>query len=198
MAILSLSDFKTWVRTEISGDDTVNQQALDASLGLLRSEAGRDFTVVDGETVDSAARTFRPRPCSDVLWISDYASITSVTENGTLLVSGTDYIAEPDGNRHEATGEWRPYDRLYRIDRPWYTNGWRRTVSIVGKPGWSTESAVLVEALKVLTADWLAMRDSRNGVIAVTGDGFSIGARSNPLVVKAVAALAGPMSIGIA
>lgn len=197
MPILSLSDFKTWVYTEISADDTLNQAAIDASLSLLSSESGRNFTVVDGGTV-ATARTFRPTPCSDVLFITDCAAITSVVENGVTLAAGTDYIAEPDGNRHIATGDWRPYDTLLRLDRAWYHDGHRRTVTITGKWGWSTASTVVIEALKVLTADWLAQRNSRNGVVAATTDGFSIGARSNPLVQRAINSLKGPLGIGIA
>lgn len=194
---LSLATFKLWVRTEISGDDTLNQQALDSSLELLASESGRNFTVVS-EATAAEERTFRPHHCSDVLYITDCADIVSVEENGVVLTEGTDYIAEPDGNRDMATGDWRPYSCLYRLDRPWYYHGRRRTVTIDGKWGWSTESAALTEAMKVLTADWLSMRNSRNGVIAVTDDGFSIGARSNPLVLAAVRALAGPLSFGLA
>lgn len=194
---LSLAVFKTWVRTEIGGDDTLNQQAIDSSLELLASESGRNFDVVT-EATAAAERTFRPTYCSDVLWITDCADIVSVEENGVALTEGTDYIAEPDGNRDQATGDWRPYSVLYRLDQSWYTNGRRRTVTIDGKWGWSTESAALTEAMKVLTADWLSMRNSRNGVVAVTTDGFSIGARSNPLVVAAVKALQGPLSIGLA
>lgn len=194
---LSLADFKSWVRTEISADDTLNQQAIDASLAMLGSEAGRNFTLVDESTEDEE-RTFRPVHCSGVLFITDCAAITSVVENGITLAAGTDYIAEPDGNRDVATGDWRPYSTLYRLDTYWYTNGFRRTITIDGKWGWSTQSAPLTEALKVLTADWLSMRNSRNGVIAVTSEGFSIGVRENPLVQAAVRTLTGPLSIGIA
>lgn len=199
--VLDRPTFEAWVRTEISGDANLNQAAIDAATSYLGSPvtgAGRNFTLVDGDTVASA-RTFRPAThCTSVLWITDAAEITSVSENGTALTVDLAYIAEPNGNRDEASGQWRPYDRLYRLDSWWYHDGYRRTVTVTAKWGWTTFDPLIGEACKVLAQDWAAQRNSANGVIGATADNFSIGMRTNPLVMAAINALRGPMSIGIA
>ena len=200
MTVLDISDedFKLWVRTEISGDNSLNVEAAQAALSHIGIEAGRNLTVVTAAT-SATALHLRPRTTqSDVLWIQDAASITSVVENGVTLVDGTDYIAEPYGNKDEATGEWKPFDRLYRLDSYWYTDGRRRTVVVTAKWGWSTVHPLAREAVKVLGKDWLQQRDLRGGVVATGPEGFSIGARMNPMVLGAIKAISGPLSIGIA
>jgi hypothetical protein len=192
-SLLARDVLEEWVRTEITSDQTLNGQAIDAGQSLLAEMSGREFVLVTVDTTASA-RTFTPEHCRMRLNISDAASITSVVENGVTLTDGTHYLAEPNGNRHRSTGEWRPYSTLVRLDNYWYTNGPRRTVTVTAKWGWTTLPVVATEALKVLAADWLAMRNSRNGVVSVTTEGFSIGMRDNPLVKAAAAAVAGPMS----
>jgi len=195
---ISDEDFKLWVRTEISGDNPLNVEAAQAALSYVGIEAGRNLTVVTSATAATALH-LRPRTsCTDVLWIQDAASITSVVENGVTLVDGTDYIAEPYGNKDEATGEWKPFDRLYRLDSWWYADGRRRTVVVTAKWGWSTVHPLAREAVKVLGKDWLQQRDLRGGVVATGPEGFSIGARMNPMVLGAIKAISGPLSIGIA
>lgn len=192
-SLLAREKLEEWVRTEITSDQVLNGEAIDAGQTLLAELAGREFVLVTASTT-ATPRTFAPEHCRTRLHISDAAEITSVVENGVTLASGTHYLAEPNGNRHRATGEWRPYSTLVRLDNYWYTNGPRRTVTVTAKWGWTTLPVVATEALKALAADWLAMRNSRNGVVAVSGDGFSIGMRDNPLVKAAAAAVAGPMS----
>lgn len=195
---LSTEQFKAWVHTSISADDSINSQALDAALAHLSARTGRNLAVVTDATADVTFNLTPRTHCTDVLWIQDLATITSVVENDVTLVAGTDYVAKPDGHLDEATGQWKPYDRLYRLDSWWYWDGRKTTVVVTGKPGWSTVHPLAREAVKVLAADWLSMRESRNGIVSATVDGFSIGARSNPLVEQAVSALSGPLSFGIA
>lgn len=195
---MSLDQFKAWVHTTISNDDGINLQALQASTAYLAHRTGRNLTLVTSSTT-ATAMSMRPvNSCTDLLYIQDAASITSVVEAGATLVAGTDYIAEPYGNVDEATGDWMPYDRLYRINTYWYSDGRTRPIVVTAKWGWSTVHPLAREAVKVLAADWLSLRESRNGIVSATVDGFSIGARSNPLVEQAVSALAGPQSFGIA
>lgn len=198
MSVLDLTDeqFNAWVRTEL--DPNLTAQAAQAALSLIGNGAGRNLTVVLAGTAATALEV-RPRTaCTDVLWLQDAASITSVVENGVTLVDGTDYIAEPYNHIDEATGEWKPYDRLYRLDASWYWDGRRRPIAVTAKWGWSTVHPLAREAVKVLGKDWLAMRDLRGGIVMAGPEGFSIGARKNPMVMEAISAIAGPMSIGIA
>jgi len=200
VTVLDISDeqFKAWFNTSLSKDNALIAQGLAAAVAHLSARTGRNLTVVDDDTADVTFNLTPRSHCTDVLWIQDLATITSVVENGVTLVAGTDYVAKPDGHLDEATGQWKPYDRLYRLDSWWYWDGRKNTVVVTGKPGWSTVHPLAREAVKVLAADWLSMRESRNGIVSATADGFSIGARSNPLVEQAVSALAGPQSFGIA
>jgi hypothetical protein len=194
--LLALDTFTQWVRTEITEDESGIEQSIDAAETVLRFATGRAFQLVGVATVASS-RAFRPASCSRHLWIDDAATITAVTENGVSLVADTDYLAEPYQNRDETTGDWRPFDRLLRFDRSWYTHDVRRTASITGTWGWSVLPAVASEALQVIAADWQSMRNSRNGVVSVSVEGFAIGMRENPLVQQAAHALRGPKSWGI-
>lgn len=200
MTVLDISeeDFKTWVRTEISGDNSLNVEAAQAALSHIGIEAGRNLTVVTSATSATALHLRPETSCTDVLWIQDAASITSVVENGVTLVSGTDYQPMPYDNKDRATGEWKPYDRLERLDAAWYWNSRHLTVVVTAKWGWSTVHPLAREAVKVLGKDWLQQRDLRGGVVATGPEGFSIGARMNPMVLGAIKAISGPLSIGIA
>lgn len=188
--LLARDVFTAWVRTEIVSDLPAIDTSIAAAETVFRHATGRQFTLV-GAATTATARTFRPARCTRYLWIDDAAEITAVSENGTALTVNTSYLAEPDGNRDESTGEWRPFDRLIRLDQDWYWDDMRRTVSVTAKWGWSTLPEVAVEALKVIAADWQAMRNSRNGVVSVSVDGFAIGMRDNPLVEQAARALKG-------
>ncbi len=44
----------------------------------------------------------------------------------------------------------------------------------------------MIEACQYLANHWLANRDVRGGVIGSTADGFSIGVRKNPNVMRAL------------
>ena len=188
--LLARDAFMAWVRTEITSDEPSINQSIAAAESVFRTAAGRQFALV-GAATTASARTFRPERFTRYLWIDDAAEITSVSENGTALTPNTNYLAEPDGNRDVNSGEWRPFDRLIRLDQDWYRDDMRRTVSVVSKWGWSTLPEVATEALKVIAADWQSFRNLRNGVMASDANGFAIGMRTNPLVEQAARALKG-------
>lgn len=194
---LTVVSYKSWATDETTSDDTLIEEAINAAEEWIDEHAGRSLVLVDGSTVASA-RVFRPKPCSDTLLITDCAEITSVVENGVTLVDGTDYIAEPLNGVHVATNSYRPYDALVRLDRAWYTNGKRATVTVTGKWGWTSIPQVVVTAARILAADWLANRHVRLGVVGSTVDGFSIGVRQNPNVMKAISVIAGRQSVQVA
>lgn len=198
---LSPGTFVSWARNDILADEPLVTTAIQASEEYIDSRSGRSLVlaVLDGadETAD-VTRQFRPDRCSTSLWIPDMAEVSSVTEDGTLLVAGDDYQAEPFDNLDRASNSYRPFDRLVRLDRYWYTNGARPTVEVVGKPGWTSIPAAVIEACCILTNDWLTNRDVRLGVVGSDESGFSIGVRQNPYVMAAIDTIRGANSWGIA
>ena len=193
---LSVDTFRKWTRNDIDADESIILTAIHASEEWIDQRSDRYLSLADDDTAD-VTRKFRPG-CTNVLRIPDFATITTVEENGTVLVDGTDYQAEPFDKLDRDTGVYRPFDRLVRLDRAWYRNGSRPTVEGTGKPGWASIPAVAIEAACILTNDWLQNRNIRLGVVGATGDGFSIGARENPFVISAIDAIRGPVVWGIA
>ena len=195
--VLDLTTFKAWARDQIAADDPLNESAINAATSQLGTWSGRTLTLVTGATT-ATARTYEPEHCTDVLWIEDAAEITSVVEDGTTLTAGTDYRPAPTGNRQRGSSNWRPYDRLYRLDSWWYRDGRRETITVTAKWGWTSFDPLIGEAVKVLAKDWALNRNTAFGNAGVTPEGFSVGMRRNPAVEAAIKAIAGPLSIGIA
>lgn len=194
---LTVATFQAWARDDIDADSDLIETAINAAEEWLDDKAGRTLVLVDDETVASA-RKFRPDPGTDTLIVPDLAEITSVVEDGTTLTIDTDYQAEPFDNLDPSSQQYRPYDTLRRLDRYWYTNGRRPTVTVTGKWGWTEIPAVVVTACEILTNDWLQNRNVSLGVVGSTTEGFSIGVRQNPNVLSAIRAIRGPKSWGLA
>ena len=186
---LTVASYKDWANDDTSASDDLIEEAINASEEWIDTESGRRLVVVDGSTT-ATAQSFRPDG-SCYLNIPDAAEITSVVENGTTLTEDTHFQAEPFGNLHPTTAAYRPYDRLTRLDAFWYTNGPRATVVVTAKWGWTAIPSAVVTAARVLTSDWLANRQVRLGVVGSTADGFSIGIRENPNVLRALKAIHG-------
>ena len=190
---IDADEFKQWARNDIVKDDDLVLRAIAAAEDLLDDEAGRALRIVTDST-DASARSFTPDGTS-ALRIPDAAEITSVVENGTTLVDGTDYRPDPTDHADPTTLAWRPYSELIRFDRGWYRNGERLTVTVTAKWGWLEDEfpALIVQGGYVLAADWLEHRNVRLGVQARVGeDGFSVGIRSNPAVRRAIGVIKGP------
>lgn len=78
------------------------------------------------------ANVLKPRQ----MWVDDIATITSVTDDGTALVSGTDYYAWP---RNRGVAQPEPIMRLDRLTGSWPTNVEDPEVVVVGLFGYSDE-----------------------------------------------------------
>lgn len=196
---LTVNSYKAWANDDTSADDTLIEEAINASEEWLDEQMGRSLVLIaDLEAATATAKTFRPDQHSSTLRIRDAAEITSVVENGVTLTEGTHYVGYPYDNEHPTTGAYRPFDRIYRLDTCWYTDGHRATVTVTAKWGWTSIPAAVVTAARVLTSDWLANRQVRLGVVGSTADGFSIGVRENPNVLKAIRTVAGINSVMVA
>lgn len=195
-AWLPVEIFRQWAHDDVPDDDNLVDQAIAAGQQLLEKEAGRTLTPASGT---SSARSFRPDGYTDLLWINDCDSITSIVENGVTLVAGTDYQAEPLNQIDSDTGDYRPYDRLRRLNAAWYRNGHQATVVATCDWGWASASIppIVVEATQVLAKDWLGHRIVNLGVVGSTADGFSIGIRQSPTVRRAVNTIKHPLKWGI-
>lgn len=113
--------------------------------GLLRhiEAASRE---VDGRTnrkfyVESGTRYYPARKANTLkprqMWVDDTATITSVTDDGEVLVSGTDYYGWP---RNRGVVEPEPIIRLDRLTGAWPTDLEDPKVAVVGLFGYSNES----------------------------------------------------------
>ncbi len=187
--------FADWLRDGIGGNRALNEQSIAAAEQQLDRLAGRSFQVA-ADT--GTARKFRPKPGAGTLFIPDAAVIESVVENGTTLTVDVDFEPAPFNNLDPVTGNYRPYDRLHRLDAAWYSYGdSRSTVTVTARWGWATVPMVIVEACKVLAADWLSNRDAQVGTIGLDGNGFAIGVRRNPFIADAVKVMSGAGVTGI-
>jgi hypothetical protein len=195
---VTASSFRAWARDDVTADDDLIGEAIEAAEEWLDEELGRYIYPVTGST-SATARTYVPGYCTDVLHIHDAASVSSVVENSITLVEGTDYQLEPLSNVSVNGNEYRPYDVVRRLPygQTWYTDGPVGTVVVTAKWGWTSTSipSAASQAIRFLASDWLANRDVRGGVIGSTTDGFSIGVRTNPNVMRAVRRLSSAKSV---
>lgn len=194
MSIVALADFKTYVRDEANGlNDATLQGYLDAASQALNNTCQRQFVVAGAA---ATARSFQPRNYSDVLVIHDCVSITSVVDNGTTLVAGTGYQAEPLNNLSNA-GETVPFNQLVKPWTYWFSPTGFASVVVTAKWGWAAIPFQIVEACKVLGKELCNNQDVRLGLVAVNDVAMS-GIRTNKIVRDAVNAYPHPNSIGIA
>lgn len=181
-----VATFKQWWKTEISVDDTLVEAAINAAETAIDNALQRRMVVASGTP---SARVFRPTD-SDVLYINDAKTVTSIVENGTTLTSGTDYVLEPL-NGISATGETWPYYRVLRYGRCWYTDGVKATVTVTADWGWTAIPYEVIESCKIIASDMLSNRDMRNGLVAITEAG-GVGSRENLTVRNMIAKYRGP------
>lgn len=193
MSIVTLADFKAYVRDEAQGvNDATLQGYLDAATQGLNNACQRQFAVAG----IAAARSFQPRGSSHTLVIHDCTTITSVVDNGVTLVAGTDYQAEPLGHLSDS-GETVPFYKLYRPYTHWYSNSGLASVVVTATWGWAAIPAQITEACLVLGKELCNNQDVRYGIVGVA-DGVVTGIRQNKIVRDAIAAYPHPNSIGVA
>lgn len=171
MALISVEQLKRFHKSETTDDEWLYAMAIDAAEQYLRDETGRE--IHEADTV-ATARSYRPERGSDVLWIHDCAEITSVVEEGSTLVAGTDYVAEPLNNR-SASGAYMPTDRLRRYLASWEYDYQRPTVVVTAKWGWLAASIPvgMQMALYVASKAYLESRDVRQGLVVIENLGVS-------------------------
>lgn len=174
---VSTATFKQWWKTETTADDTLIEAAINAAELAIDNALQRKMIVATGT---DSARVYVPPTRSQVLYIHDTVDVTTIVENAVTLTAGTDYQLEPL-NGLAATGEARPYYRVRRLDRAWYWDGERATVTITADWGWAAIPFEVVESCKIIAADMLSNRDMRNGLVAITEAG-GVGSRQNQTV----------------
>jgi hypothetical protein len=179
---LPVEEFKDYARNEIpTADDAQIENAIDSAVDAVGGEINRSLTVA-GDT--ATARVFRPKYGRRLLFIDDCVAVTSVTENGSLLVVSTDYVAEPL-NGIDTAGHVVPYSALRRFGTSWYVDDDKATVSVLARWGWASIPPQLVTACKIVAKDVLMSRDVNFGIVAVT-EAAAFSARTNPTVRVAV------------
>jgi len=160
----SSADLKAYVRTTLAGasEDPIFDNSVDAAFELVSSTIGRELVAAGAST----SRVFAPEGWSDILFIDDCDTITSIVEKGTVVAT-TAWQAELLNHRGPG-GEYRPYHRVRRLNGiPWYFNRGEATITVNAAWGFGTLPASLIEALKVLVKDMILYRDVRFGVFQV-------------------------------
>ena len=188
---LTTAVFKTYLRSELTLEDTAYDAAINAAELWLDNKCQRRFEVASSTT----ARVFSPLS-GQVLIIHDCTAITTVVDNGTTLVTGTDYQPEPL-NAITAAGDPSPYYRLRRLNGYWYSWNSKATVTVTATWGWAAIPLSIVEACKIVAKDFFEQRDVTHGILGFSEAG-GIGTRENRLVQDAVNQYRHPNTIGIA
>lgn len=173
MAVPTLDEIKTFVRTSIAGtaEDALATNSVNAAIELVGAVTQRTIAVAGS----SSARSYAPRPCSSILRIHDCTSVTSVVENGTTLTVAVDYQLEPIGAL-DLTGATVPYEQIRRLSgSTWYTNYGATTVVVTAAWGFAAIPAGIVEAIKILAKD---IFDHRNVKFGLAGFDDFVGVRT--------------------
>ena len=191
---LTEAELKAYVRSEIVTDNNLYVAAINSAEVWLDSKMSRKVVLASVETPAANARVFIPSG-SQVMFIHDCTTITSVVDNGTTLVSGTDYQPEPL-NLLSDMGEARPYYRLRRLNGYWYSSINKATISVTATWGWAAIPPMVKEACKIVAKEYFQQRDVAHGLIGITDVG-GVGTRENQLVQDTVRAYQHPNSIGI-
>ena len=182
MPISTLANFKTFARVETASvDDAFLSAALDAAETTVRSTTGRYLAVAGSAT----ARSFVPDG-SAVLRFQDCTSVTSIVDDGTALVAGTDYQLEPINGLNTA-GETVPYTQARRLGGTWSnTVEGKATVVVTAAWGWAAIPSWAVQATLILARDIVQARDQIGGVAGFDGFG-AVRVRENPMVAAILA-----------
>jgi hypothetical protein len=193
VAIVTLATFKSYIRDEGNGlDDATLLGYTEAATSALNNACGRQWVVASSAT----PRSFQPRGWSRTLIIHDCTTITSVVDNGSTLVSGTGYQAEPLNHLSDA-GETIPYYQLVKPSAEWYSSNGLASVVVTATWGWAAIPYQITQACLVLGKELCNNQDVRLGIVAVSDAAIS-GIRTNKIVRDAVNAYGHPNSIGVA
>lgn len=175
MAIVTLADFKVYVRDELAGaDDASLTTALSAAHASVYEYCQRSFELASTASV----RTYAPSS-GDVLRIDDCTTVTVVSNNG-VTVAAADWQAEPIGLRGFSQAP-RPVEQVRLLSSVWFTYFGKATASITATWGWAATPPEAVEAVKILAKDIAHQRNNKSGV-AGFGEFGSVRVRQNPYV----------------
>lgn len=167
MSIVTLETQKRWMNeTSSAANDSLIQAAMDAADGALNLACQRQFVLAG---VTPVTRVF-DAPGGSRLMISDWATITAVSDYNTVLSVGTGYQLYPLNGQNSA-GESVPYNAIDRLSSgfyyDWYTIGRPGTISVTGIPGWVAIPPGIIEASKLLAKDIYVNRDTRGNAIDI-------------------------------
>ena len=180
--------FSTTIKDRSKYDEAINagQQALD-------NACQRQFIVAS----DSSALTFRPEKArTDILWIRDCTSVTSVVENGTTLTADVDFVAEPIA-AEQWSGETLPYSSIRKASGSWYYDGSIPRIVVTAPWGWAAIPPGAVEACYVAAKAYLDGRDITLGLAGLT-EGGGVSEREAKAVRDFIRQYQGHHAIGIA
>lgn len=188
---LTVADWRTWARDEVTADNDEIGAAILAAQQHLDNACGRRFAVASG----TSARVYTPDRPQTIL-IDDCTAITSIVENGSTLNAST-YQAEPLNNLSPG-GETVPFDRVNRLSGCWYRDGRKATITVTATWGWAAVPFQIVEACKIVTKANLEVRDARFGLAAILDSGIGISPREVTAVKQAVSQYRGPRAVLVA
>ena len=161
-------ELKAYGNSTTVSDRNDYRTAILAAETQIDIDCQRSFDVASGTPSSLSFRSRSPGLC--VLDIRDCVSVTSVTENGALLVENVDYVLEPIAGE-QWSGEVRPYDRIVRTSGSWYYDGPIPTVVVVADWGWAAQPLGLKEVAKVAAKAHLDGRNLSLGLAAVVESG---------------------------
>lgn len=199
---LEVPELKDYTQSTLKGSDSLYEDAIGTAEGLLDNACGRRFELA--ATV-ATARVYIPTG-TEVLDFHDCTEIASVVSNGSTLVSGVDFQAEPLNGLSDG-GEPCPFYMLRRISGYWNllpATTWdvlgatkRATITITAKWGWPLIPSGVKESCKIVAKDVFNQRATLGfGLVDISTAG-GVGSRENSIVRKTVAFYSHPKSIGV-
>lgn len=195
MAYCTLDEFRSYVASEVAGDNDFLVDTLAATEDAINDYCGRAF---DNLTT-SITRTYVPH--ADVVEIHDISDTSGVVllDNGAS-VSTSDVQFEPT-NTVNAAGLTTPKYKIRRLSTCWTPptrNAREATVSVTSTHwGWASVPPQVKEATLILGKDVAHVRANRFGV-AGFGEFGVIRVRDNPHVAMMLRNLRHPSAFGIA
>ena len=191
---VSVDELKAWGFSTTVNDRTDYGSAILAAEQALDNACQRRFIVASA----SSALSFRPETArTDVLWIQDCTTVTSVVEYGTTLTVDVDYVLEPTA-AEQWSGETRPYSSIRKASgASWYSDGPIPRIVVTATWGWAAIPPGAVEACKVAAKAFLDGRDITFGLAGLT-EGGGVSEREAKAVRDFVRQYQGHHAIGLA
>jgi hypothetical protein len=192
MALPTLTEFKAYLGTDLSANDTYNQDVLDAAVSTVEHYCARPFAVAGAAT----ARVYVPQ--GSIVRFHDCTTVTSIAVNGSTVAT-TSYQLEPL-NALSWSGQARPYEQARRIDGVcWYVGPYyygNATVTVTATWGWTAIPDEVKQATLILGKDIAKNRDVAFGIAAFT-EYAAIRVRENSTVAALLADFRRDETLGI-